>query len=1264
MGLPSNTVGQGIGRRFGNWVGGFVSRSYRALLLCCVAALLILAEVSTPALAQCGTRRVTVTGDTNPANNCLSASTPCRSINHAIAVACVNDTISVGEGSYFEDVIADKRVFIDSSGSNPLTLLRGTGASDIVSLLATGAQLNGFTVDGPASGACVRIGDSAHPGVRSAQITNSTMRNCRYGVLIDAIGTVGDWNRISGNVIELNDADSIPDSGSGVLLRGGSGRVQLRQNTMRNNDGPALKQLAGSNNTLEIAGNTISGNGGGSLATSRAGLDIRQGRDIFVEGNYFTANNGTAAANDGVSVLIDGVTTGSFVCNQMTSNENGLEIKGTVSGLDVLQNRFAQQSNTALMIRTGSATGATINENLFLGNAQGTVNQDVVSANLKHNWWGAASGPPSVGGTGNTATGPSDVSNFIARTAEPVLARAPKVTGWSRSATGAACYDTLQPAINAAPTGGLVLIGKGEIPGRVVLNRAVDLEGVPGRILYAWCDHCNQSVIDATQYNEPRKPGLQIIGVSGIYVKYITIHGAGMGTPACLGGHQDTEIGLDLQNVKNSVFDTIDLRENGTTDIRLLGDCDDNTIRNVYLDGMIRDGDNEDRCGHRSREGILIDGGPRSCESGAGAYAERNKIFDSFTYHITRSIKLKYAKNTEIANNAIHGVPSDEWPETNAVNLWVEASDDTWIHDNPEIGNRGVHEAIRITGSHSCEAANSARTKIERSTISMVENSGVGVRLQHLPSYNGTPVDTTVTCSTIEGARTAIQADYVSGATVTLTDITSDTYGVQNDTTNSIDATRSWWGSASGPSGAGPGTGTSISTNVAYAPQLTSSSRNDADGDGFTECTGDADDTNPLLKPFDSCDGFDNDQDGTIDENFVAQATQCGAGPCAASGSTTCISGVPGNSCVPLPPLASNDVTCDAVDDDCDGSVDEEYNAGNTSCGVGGCARTGFLGCVNGVEQNTCNPGNPAPNDGVCNAIDDDCDGPVDEEFAVSTTNCGTGVCASTGQTSCTSGVAGNSCVPGTPTASTDVLCNGLDEDCDGATDEEYAPHPESCGLGVCARTITTSCSGGVENATCVPGPQNEPTDAHCDGLDDDCDGPVDEDFVPFTTACGVGQCGRLGLVVCSNGALADQCTPGLPITETCNGIDDDCNGVVDNVAVPAQLSQLQARRSGDAVVLQWEDRGVTSFFDIVRGDTETLVSSGGNYSAAISDCLYNDLGTNAYNDADAGPLPGAARWYLVRPANCGGRGTYDDGSPGLFAPRDASIAAAPGACP
>lgn len=109
--------------------------------------------------------------------------------------------------------------------------------------------------------------------------------------------------------------------------------------------------------------------------------------------------------------------------------------------------------------------------------------------------------------------------------------------------------------------------------------------------------------------------------------------------------------------------------------------------------------------------------------------------------------------------------------------------------------------------------------------------------------------------------------------------------------------------------------------------------------------------------------------------------------------------------------------------------------------------------------------------------------------------------------------------------------CNGIDEDCDGATDEGL--NEQVCGVGAC-RVRQPNCANGAPQR-CMPG---EPVSETCNGIDDDCDGTVDEDGAP--ASCGVGACERAG--DCEN-----ACTPGEPSPETCNGIDDDCDGVIDN---------------------------------------------------------------------------------------------------------------------
>ena len=85
----------------------------------------------------------------------------------------------------------------------------------------------------------------------------------------------------------------------------------------------------------------------------------------------------------------------------------------------------------------------------------------------------------------------------------------------------------------------------------------------------------------------------------------------------------------------------------------------------------------------------------------------------------------------------------------------------------------------------------------------------------------------------------------------------------------------------------------------------------------------------------------------------------------------------------------SSDESCNGVDDDCDGTKDEDYVPDETSCGIGACTGTGVTSCVNGSVQDSCAPGNPAPNDATCDGIDEDCDGTNDEDYLSVETSCG-----------------------------------------------------------------------------------------------------------------------------------------------------------------------------------------------------------------------------------------------------------------------------------
>jgi hypothetical protein len=387
-----------------------------------------------------------------------------------------------------------------------------------------------------------------------------------------------------------------------------------------------------------------------------------------------------------------------------------------------------------------------------------------------------------------------------------------------------------------------------------------------------------------------------------------------------------------------------------------------------------------------------------------------------------------------------------------------------------------------------------------------------------------------------------------------------------------------------------------------------------------------------------ACDFADNDCDGKLDEGIdtITSVNNCGGcgrvcmvlnataacadtdndgdGDCTYTacnaGYSDVVSMIPGCE-YQCPVFPTGSETCNLIDEDCDGRVDEGNLPGvgmqctdpaYAALGDTGHCSFGTRACTSGsmVCQNYVGPLPDAPGgkENACNLQDDDCDGRTDEGYNLQTDvrNCGTcgHDCTVAGTVpnaipACVAGGCGYiACLPGyvdlnpampgcdyqcTKTGEIDV-CDGVDNDCDGDIDDEVTlPGPgfcksqgacaggtPSCSFDACANKKRIHCTYGAGVELDAMGCGVASQESRCDNMDNDCDGATDESFPAKhdALACDdgdIGACRRIGVYACNtagNGVSCDFTSSPpdqLPVTETCNGRDDDCDSRLDEDA-------------------------------------------------------------------------------------------------------------------
>jgi len=439
------------------------------------------------------------------------------------------------------------------------------------------------------------------------------------------------------------------------------------------------------------------------------------------------------------------------------------------------------------------------------------------------------------------------------------------------------------------------------------------------------------------------------------------------------------------------------------------------------------------------------------------------------------------------------------------------------------------------------------------------------------------------------------------------------------------------------------------------------------------------------------CDELDNDCDGLVDEGvsglYHADADGDGHGD-AHSSLTACsrpqghVDPAQADDCDDSTPVVHPGAqeTCNGVDDDCDGQVDEDEASdalpwyadrdgdGHGDAGVErrACTQPPGFAQLSGDCDDSRTETWPGAQE-RCNGLDDDCDGQVDESDAVDLV---TWYADTDGDGAAGWAVTRVSCEPpagSLPEASdcddnnaqvhpgAQERCNSLDDDCDGDVDEDDAIdvgdwYADTDGDGFGDRRIPLSGCHPPEGyvaqgsdcddlrAEVFPGAEE-----HCNGLDDDCDGLTDEPDARdagtwYADADGDGwglpgsqrpACGKPAGHV-QRGEDCDDASPSIHpgSTEVCNGRDDDCDG------------QLDEDDADDAIT--WYADGDGDGFG-QRGSSRDACYAPAGFVPSSSDC----------DDADPQVNPQARELRDGIDNDCSG--AIDDGPPGGYnGPSDA----------
>ncbi len=457
---------------------------------------------------------------------------------------------------------------------------------------------------------------------------------------------------------------------------------------------------------------------------------------------------------------------------------------------------------------------------------------------------------------------------------------------------------------------------------------------------------------------------------------------------------------------------------------------------------------------------------------------------------------------------------------------------------------------------------------------------------------------------------------------------------------------------------------------------------------------------NPLTSGIEICgNGIDDDCDGAIDgadtdlsgdpmigvtcfgdpDGLCATAAHAGTWDCVGQqyecvGPNVLVEG-------DLPEICNLDGAAQPVDDDCNGLANDNPIDEGMSCGVSAVypCRLGTDTCINGVLMCL---GNVDPQADVCDGLDNDCDGNLDSQAGGTASDAGgpcnvplpppagsTSPCME-GALACSGGVL--SCQGDIGPTSTIDDCN-IDANCDGVLTGQPDTATDVGNCGMCGNDCylnslhkVFSCVGGMcqdlgceggfwdldaDPLTCEYGSCLVTGPEVCDGIDNDCNGTVDDVAMipsPAQANCGVSplatrpECtAPLVTVTCNStlgqwecafpvGVCDPDCASGI---EVCDALDNDCDGGfnenVSGYGLPC--------KSDDGLPYPGDGACQTSGTFVCNGANATQCSAVKEDCANLTDgCAEQCDGID--NDCDGSVdetygAPGSDATYFIQPA-------------------------------